>query len=399
LKALLNVASFDLLSKLLLGILGILLIRYLRADEYATYTFSMSLVAFFTQSVASTFNRIYILTSPREGSGDALTVFGLQGLVILFLGTLGLPLAGEMGASYGLLITLVVATCASEFAKTLHQKDLDFARFSRIELARSGLFFFAAVVMLWQYGYSLTADQVILVQCLTFLLVALAAMYGRLGNIDQLHVSAVRLYVLKLLGGQHIYLFAYFFVVGIFTQTDIFILKFLGDDLMLATYGSAFRYYSVVSLGLAAVHTVLLPMIQHAKNIQELRAILDRHRRLVPLFGLATAIAAAGGYWVIPWVDMGRYPDAAATFSILCVSAMISFAFSPHVNLLMRMERFKFLLALVIAALSTHVVSSLVLVPFAGAIGAAVALLISSALITFSIFLYSRRLLLACSQT
>jgi O-antigen/teichoic acid export membrane protein len=397
-KAVLSVFSADFISKILLGVLGIVLIRYLPADEYATYTFVISLVAFMSQSVSATFNRIYILTSPREGSGDAWTVMALQGLSIICLAVLGLPLLAELGTGYILAVALVIATGLAEFAKTCFQKDLDFARFSYVELARSSSFFVAAIALLWAQDYSLSANQVLLAQFATLMLVALAAIHGRLGSAHRLDAGALFRYANRLATGRHGYLFAYFFVVGIFTQADIFMLKILGDEFMLATYGSAFRYYSLVSLALAAVHAVLLPVIQHAQDTQELRIIFNRHRRMVPVFAVATSLAAGAGFWVIPWIDTGRYPGAATTFAILCISAVISFAFSPHVNLLMRHERFRFLLKLVIVALASHVMLSFALIPLHGAAGAAIALLVASAIITFSIYLDSQKLLLASQQ-
>ena len=196
-----------------------------------------------------------------------------------------------------------------------------------------------------------------------------------------------------LVAGPYGYLFAYFFVLGFFTQADVFMLKILASDDTVAAYGSALRYYAVLSLALGSVHAVLLPMVRHASSRRELEAILDRHGRIALGFAAAVALVGWAAGWAIPWIDAGKYPEAVPTFRILCVSAVISFAFSPHVNLVMRHERFRFLLWLIIAALALHVSASIALIPAHGAAGAAIAMAASAALVTVSIFLLSRRLI------
>lgn len=162
---------------------------------------------------------------------------------------------------------------------------------------------------------------------------------------------------------------------------------------MIATYGSAFRYYSILSLALGSVHAVLLPMIQKSSSHQELRHLFAKHRQIVMAFIVVVTFAGWLAGWVIPWIDAGKYPEAVATFRILCVSAVISFAFSPHVNLVMRFERYKFLLCLIVAAFALNVSINLALIPSYGAVGAAIATMISAATVTISIYVESRKLI------
>ncbi|KAF0100133.1 MAG: polysaccharide biosynthesis protein [bacterium] len=392
-RAFAQVFSFDLISKVLLGGLGIVLIRYMPSGEYATYTLLLSLVAFATQGVSATFNRLYILTGGKGGSGDAWPALGLQGMLIGLLAILGLPLIGTLGVGYGLALALVLANCASEFAKTCYQRELAFARFSLIEVSRSALFVAIALLLIWQYGDGVTAYAVLGVQAASLLFVAWFALRGRLAGSAASVAGSVR-YARRFADRKYFGLFAYFFVVGLFTQADIFMLKIVGDELMLATYGSAFRYYSILSLALGAVHVVLLPMIQRAGGAADLLAILARHRRLLLLFATGTALAAWLSGWLIPWIDAGKYPQATATFRVLCISAVISFAFSPHANLLLRYEAFRFLALAIVAALVAHVALCLLLIPSYGAVGAAISTAVSAALANAAFYLRAHRLTL-----
>lgn len=393
-RAVFQVLSFDLLSKLILGVLGIVLIRYMPGAEYAEYTFALSLAAFATQGIAATFNRVYVLSPPREdGQCNEWEAISLQVFLMLVLVVLGLPLISSLGFSYWLIAALILASCASEFSKTYYQRDLKFFRFSLIELSRVTLFFIGAVVMIALNDTGVSSDAVLGVQAVSLLLVASLALAGPLRDWSRTSLRGVARYARSLVRGKYPFLFAYFFVVGVFTQTDIFMLKIVGNEAMIATYGSAFRYYSILSLALSAVHTVLLPTIAKSMGRGDLQAILSRHRRLLVVFAIGTAVAAWLAQWVIPWIDAGRYPDATATFRILCVSAVISFAFSPHVNLVMRYERFSFLFFLVLLALLIHISICTILIPGFGSVGAAIAMLIAAATITTSIYLQSRKLM------
>ncbi|MCG9059543.1 polysaccharide biosynthesis C-terminal domain-containing protein [Laribacter hongkongensis] len=391
-RAFAQVFSFDLLSKVLLGGLGIVLIRYMPAGEYATYTLLLSLVAVVTQGISATFNRIYILAG-EKGAGDAWPALGLQGMLIVLLAALGLPLIASLGVGYGVALALVVANCASEFAKTCYQRELAFARFSLIEISRSALFVAIALLLIWTYGDGVTAYSIVSVQAASLLFVAWFALRGRLAGSSASLAGSVQ-YALRLADRKYLGLFAYFAVVGLFTQADIFMLKIVGDESMLSTYGSAFRYYSILSLALSAVHAVLLPMIQRSGGSADLLAILARHRRLLLLFAGSTALAAWLSGWFIPWIDAGKYPQATATFRVLCISAIISFAFSPHANLLLRYEAFKFLALAVVAALITHVALCFVLIPSHGAVGAAISTAISAALANAAFYLRAHQLTL-----
>lgn len=391
-KSVVQVLSFDLASKVILGVLGILLIRYMPASDYAEYTLALALTAFVSQSVAATFNRIYIISSPK-GHGEEWSLMGAQGLTIGLIIVLGLPLIHELGHAYWLVAALVLASCMSEFAKTYYQRDLKFMRFSLVEFFRSALFFMGALALTVASGQQPSSEGMIAVQAASLMLVAWLALYRQTPHWPATTFPAIRERLTRIVKGDYSLLFGYFFVLGIFTQTDIFMLKIVGDEAMLATYGSAFRYYSILSLALGAVHTVLLPTIQRLSNHEELRQVLKLHRRV--LFAFAAVVVVVGwlGAWVIPWIDAGKYPSAVVTFRVLCASAIISFAFSPHVNLLMRFERFKFLLGLILAALVTHIVVSATLIPIHGALGAAISTALSAAIANLGIYVQSRRLI------
>lgn len=392
-KAVFQVFSFDLASKVLLGILGMLLIRYLPQAEYAAYTLALSLVAFSSQSLVASFNRIYIVAYQKlRLKNTEMAFFALQLLLIAGLILLGTPLSFALGSLYWVIAALAAANCFSEFSKTFFQQDLKFFTFSLIELLRSLLFFCCTLLLIYLQQHELTAGAILLIQTAALLGVSWWAIGKKLTHLKGVGFSEIARFSTEIMKGEYRYLFAYFFILGLFTQTDIFMLGTLGDDSMLATYGSAFRYYSILSLALGSVHVVLLPLIQKASNDRELFALFARHKKMILMFIPAVLLAGWFAQWFIPFIDNGKYPGAVLCFRILCVSAIISFAFSPHVNLVMRFERFRFLFLLICIALALNVAINMLLIPEFGAAGVAFATLISAAAVTIPIYFQSKKL-------
>jgi O-antigen/teichoic acid export membrane protein len=143
---------------------------------------------------------------------------------------------------------------------------------------------------------------------------------------------------------------------------------------------------------LGAAHAVLLPAVQSASDAAALARIYRQHFGVLVMFASAVIVAAWGAGVLLPWIDQGRYPDAVPAFRVLCASAIISFACSPHVNVLMKLQRFRLLLYLVLGGLGVAVALLIALVPLAGAVGAAWATLIAAACINVPIFLIANGL-------
>jgi O-antigen/teichoic acid export membrane protein len=392
-KAILQVLSFDVASKTLLAILGILLIRFMPPTEYALYTFALSVSAVASQTLTSSFNRIYIVAYKNLRLDKAQTSFlGLQLLGTAAFIVLGIPLSKSLGVAYWVVAMLIVATCFSEFSKTFFQQGLEFFRFSLVELFRSIAMFLGILMLIFVVRYELRAWQALLIQAIAMLMVFGPFVGKHVTLMELLKVPKALRMAKVIVNDSYRYLFGYFLLLAFFSQIDIFMLKATANDLQLATYGSGFRYYIILLLTLSAVHTVLLPLVQGAQNCEELDAIFDRHKKMIFVFSLVVLLGGWTAQWFIPWVDGGKYHDAIIVFRILCISAVISFAFSPHVNILMRFERFRFLFGLICIALILSVLLNLTLIPRWGAIGTSVATLISSAAVTFPIYFQSRKL-------
>lgn len=394
-----QVLSADLLAKAVLGVVSIALIRYLSTEAFALYTLSVALATAVAQLVASGANRVFIVGHERLALSSRTTPFlVVQLAAVIAFAILGIPLASRLHGLYLLVVALALAMVLAEFSKTFYQQQMRFARFSTIEVGRAILQGAVVGLLIAAFGDSLGAGAVLAAQALSLLAVFAAALGGQLDWRGGGNLQAVRHTAREVISGHYAPLIAYFGVIAVFSQADIFMLKLVGDAQDLAAYGAAFRYYALLSLALGAVHAVLLPAIQRASTAAELHALYAQHFRLLGVFVPAVLLVAWLSGWVLPWIDRGRYPESVSAFRILAVSSVISFAFSPHVNFLMKLERFRFLLGLIVVALAVAIGLHAVLIPRFGAPGAASATLIASALVTITIFWVARRRRLELAQ-
>lgn len=387
------VFSADLASKILLGLTWLLLIRYLPAEEFALLTLATSVATVASQMLGSSVNRIYILDNSVAANGSPGPLVLFQASALLLLGIAGLPFAAELpGIAYLLTVFLALGMLLSDFGKTMYQRQLKFSAFSFIELARSVLVSAALIVLLVQSGAGVRTWQVIAVQATALCLLSLFVISHHHGLREALSLRRGTHLLQPVFGNGYGYLFGYFFVLAFFSQADIFMIKVLSDQETLASFGSAARYYQLLSLALGAVHAVFLPTMQRLETREAVGAFFDRHFRMLLVFAPVVAGCAMAAPWVLPWIDLGRYPAAVPTFQILCLSVIISFAFSPHVNLVFTRRRFRFLLILIVLALVINIGLGVMLIPSYGGPGAAMATLLSAACVNLPIYILSRKL-------
>lgn len=394
-KIFLKVFSFDLASKILIGIVGILLIRYMSVKEYASFTLIISFATFISQAINQTFNRLYILSDHDKKKQCSLSFLMFQIIFLLLIFLFGILFYKKQSyQSYLIALSLIITGCFFDFSKTFYQKKLQFNIFSFIEVFRSFLYVIFSGYILYFFRNSVTANSIIMTQSASYFLVAFGALFKHLKQCKSKLVDDFKFYIHEIVSSHQLYLLAYFFIISIFAQVDVFMLKILVGDFELATYGSAFRYYAILSLGLSTIHSVIFPMIKSSTNSKKLNEVFNKHSKLIIPFALLSLIFALLGHFIIPFIDHGRYFDASSVFSILSASAIVSFICSPHVNFLMVHKRFFYLFSLSCFCLLAHIIMCLIFIPIYGAIGAAISTLLASAMVTVSIYVLSRKMLL-----
>jgi O-antigen/teichoic acid export membrane protein len=371
-----KVFSFDFLSKTFLGILSLVLIRFMAPGEYAKYTFAVAIATVLMQVISGAFNRVYIVSSKTlEIKEREASILVLQIIVIFLIAILAFFLTSFAFLLYCGLVAYAIGNTSLDYLKTIYQKELKFTRFSLIELLRALSCLTIVLLILRLKRSEITAIQTIWILAIT----TLAAFALIAPQILKLNTNFLRTLEIgkKILSGRYVNLFVYFIIISIFGQLDIFMLKKMSDEITLASYGSAARYYGIIMLSLTAVHSVLLPYIEKAPDAKALYNIVRNVNNFMLFLAPIILIAIFCAGWLIPFIDNGKYPQAIPAFRILAVSSLISFTLSPYVNIVMKFEEFKWLCVTAGIFLLIAVLLNALLIPPLKASGTALATLIS----------------------
>jgi O-antigen/teichoic acid export membrane protein len=372
-----QVFAFEAFSRGLFALANILLVRLLSPPELSTLTVAMAVVVTVSQTLGSAVNRIYVLT--RVDADDVAVGRRLLGAELLgtaAIAVLAFPARGALNGTYVAVGLLSLATTATEFGKAYYQRRLNFLAFSTAELART-IFVLAAIAVMAALN-RLSAEGMLLAQGAATAGVAVT-MLARIRMLRPAPIAASMRLLLDLFRHDQRYVVGYSILMTILPSVQPIVLRATSSDMVLATYGSAFRYYSVLLLALNAAHVVLLPSLNAARDAAEMRGLLRTHARVSVAFAGGVAAVAVASTWIIPIIDGGKYPQAIATFHVLCASSAISFALSPRVNVLLVRNGYRELFLVTGTTLACSVASSLALARSFGAVGAAIAALLANA--------------------
>eukprot|EP00913_Durusdinium_trenchii_P013404 g12585.t1 len=393
----LAVFAGDFAAKMLLGLAGLALIRFMPDVEYAVLTVATVLSAFVVQGMTGNLNRVYLVGRKQLGLEDAPQNFlAMQLWMVAAIALAGLPIvwySPSIAGVYWLIVAVTVANCLLEFAKTFYQQELRFVRFSLIEFARTLVFVLALVGLIVFQAGEVQAWQVLALNAGCVIAVVLIVFGRQLEAQALLRVREVWRLSRQVLASRYLLMIGYFFGVAMLVRVDVLMLSLLDSDIELATFGASFRYYSILMMLLGALHTVFLPLTQRVKTRDELSILFGQHRRLIALIVPMIVVGAWTSAWIIPAIDGGKYPGAVDVFRVLSLSAVISLACSPHANLLLRYGAFRFLFAICVVAIAGNVVMNALWIPRWHAVGAAWATLFAAGGVNVMILFRSRALL------
>jgi O-antigen/teichoic acid export membrane protein len=364
-------------------------------NQYALYTLALSIISILTGTLATIFNPIYIVGNIRFYiSNNTAPYLGTQLLTVLLTAALIYPFTKLRLWLFIILVVLASANCCSDFLKTMYQQLLRFNRFAQIELAKSLFIVIVLLCLIAIYREQIHAWQALLIQAAVVVVVVLPLLI-KLDILHDIHRIGVGLDICKkILLSEYRYLFGYFFFEAFFGQFAVFMLKIFSTENELATYGSAFRYYSLlVIISSGAVQAVLLPTIQRVISKNEMNQIFNKHRTLIFVYLPIVLIGAITSQWIIPWIDGSKYPNAIRVFQILAASSIFLFTFNPYVNIILRLEKFIFLFVLICIIVIIKLFISIVLIPTFGSIGAAWLTLLGHFMLNMSIFIYAKRII------
>jgi O-antigen/teichoic acid export membrane protein len=396
-KFVLQVFAGDFASKVFLGLAGLALIRWMPEGEYAVLTLATVLSAFVVQGITGNLNRVFLVGKKQLGLEESPQLFlAMQVWLLVVIAAVSAPFlltGSSIAGVFGLVVALTFANCLLEIIKTFYQQELKFASLSLIEFTRTAVFVFALIWLVISQGKQLQAWHVLMLQAVCVASVVLVVFGRRMEWSALLRVREVWALSKSVLSSRYLLMVGYFFGVAMLVRIDVLMLSLLAGDFDLATFGASFRYYSILMMMLAALHTVFLPLMQRVKTRGGLQKLFGQHRKIVALAVPVIICGAWASAWIIPFIDGGRYPGAVDVFRVLSLSAIISLACSPHANLLLRYGGFGFLFTICTVAIAANVGMNAVMIPAWGAVGAAWATLVAAGGVNVLIYFRSKFLL------
>lgn len=377
-------------SRGLLALCALILVRYMSTAGFSTITLSISVVTMCSMILSGSLGRLFILQRRCVVCNEDSTSYLIVQLSSVVMMCLVLaPLSYWVGSSYVLVVVVLIAQGLYDFTITNLQHRQRFGAYACADLLQSCSLSILCFVYVTIFQ-AITAPVFLAFQCLS--LVAVFGVFGTscLCRESMADVHRAAQMARDVVSGDQSRLLGYFLLVAFLGQVEIWTLAVLSGEEQVATYGVAGRYYGLLLLALGAVHTILLPRVQGISSSDDLERLFKGHYIGVGAFSCIALCCIVYAPLTMPVVDAGRYPESVVVFQVLALSAVVSFAFSPYVNILFRLDDSRFLVWLAVVMTLLHTLVCAALVSLFDAKGAALANLLCYTLFTGSIFVRSR---------
>lgn len=396
----------DIISKAMMLVSALLLIRILSVEEYAWFIAFYSVALLFSNLIGNSINVALVRFSAEIFSRTGIrpvglyrTALGLETLIYTVALVVGCIFASEIGslmfgqAAYQWPIILGLLSGMSllfiNATRSFYQAEERFNPYVLTLWLRQALNL-AVVVALWRVG-SLTFINAAVGMIVVDSLVGLSLLFT---SLRKSQASAVQDKTISLRGFLTAsgWLVAYFLALAAFERLDVMMLSHLTNESELATYGVAFRYYSMAMLTLGSISVVLRPKFSRSEMLDYGRQISFVNRWLKYSIWVVIPIALFDllGEPLFLWLNGGRYVEAFPIWVIFSIGVWIALVCSPLANILISRKMFRTLLTLGCIAFVVDLTMNWILIPLYGGMGAAIATVGAVSFINIACFVLVR---------
>ena len=352
-RPVLRIALGDLISKALLVGINLYLIRSLAVEQYSHFTMLLNAVFVGYQLACGPLERLYIAEHERYRAH--LTSLRL----ILSIGSAS---AGVLWLWKSIIWTDVLLIFFGVFILASYQvmrirlqQSLDFTLFSLSEILKNGMWLVLLLLLLSVQIFPPGTSSL------------LSLLVGTLVTMSVLKVAAgSRLPVLAKRGSRSEiprvlwdarYVISYSLIGAVVPYLPVMIATTIGSDEITATYGAVMRYQAILGMAVFAFNTVLLPqMASLGRDAVKRSLLMQRLKRCAPWVLLLFAGTISVIWFVIPYIDQGKYPLLRLTFLILSMTPILSLVSAPYINILLVDGRARTVLACFSAGLTVNVI-------------------------------------------
>jgi len=398
-KNIITVYSADIVSTVIGAGIAILLIRNLSEFDYGLYTNFMAVLSLVTGIIASSINWIttristeYISVYKRIPSHIYGISLFFQTLFLFFLLIVIIPNSVKLSKlffrsdlySKAILLGVIasIGFILIEIARVIFQSSEKFKGYGILKIVKQllllvGIFFlqttqklnFLYVAFLW-----IIVLFILGIVLFFFLKRYISFSFG---------ISEIKKFLKGIEG-----LIIYFLFLSLFNRLDVLMLSRFRSIEEVAVYGVAFKYYSLILLGLGSIHAVLLPKFSKVdyKNLEKQKDFVNRWIKLSSFVIIPIGILIMRATPLMNFLNGPKYAGSIFPFQLFCISIIISLMFSPIINILIAREDYSFLALLGFIAFSLNFIGNYFFIPLYGIVGATIVTIVSFGII--NIFSY-----------
>lgn len=387
----------DALSKIIGAGSGVILIRSLQKADYASYVAFISVGLLFSSLVGGGINNALVRFSAEHFSSttkkpyelyvtslcvEIFLFFILFSFILIFPTRIAALLLGNGRLAQMLSISMVygLGTLLYDMGRSIQQAEENFSSYIwALLLKQIAILVFIVMLLLSGKLYLRAAVWGISICQLMIgtgtLLFGFKGFSKAFGDRKNWANKKILLDFLTASG----WLVAYCAVLAAFSRMDILMLSRYASEAELANYGVAFQYYSLAILMLGSISAVLMPKFSKVgmQNIQTQNNFLYRWLKLSSILGIPVLIFVIWGRPIFVFINGAQYDQAFIVLAVLLIGVWLSLMFSPLVNILIGRKEFKFLCIIGIIAFCASIITNYIGVHILGAIGVAVALIIT----------------------
>jgi O-antigen/teichoic acid export membrane protein len=357
--ALFKLLSGDFLNKGILIAINILLIRGMQSAQFAVFVTMFAMVQFSYQAACGVIERLYIAEHESFGYRGRTTLNVLMVIAsILIVGYFAI-----FGEWLLALFTTISSYALASFqlSRIRLQKEERYGAFVAIDSIRILITFLLLLPVL------MVSDVLADFQAFTIIAVftigALSADVIARSLITATKYTELRNYgaVIRLLM-ERFSLLAYSLIGAIFPFVTLFLANTVSNANVVADYGVALRYQSILSMLAVATNVYTLPRLSNVDSLDEAIEEIRRFIKYIPHV-IAVVFLYIGIVWMImPILNGPTYDNSRPIFALLGLCALSSLVATPFTNLLVRQEMYHSILLSMMAGLLITVLLSLLLI-------------------------------------
>lgn len=388
----------DMISKIITIGTTLFLIRGLTTQDYASYIAFTSVALLFASLVGGGINSALVRFSAEYYSRTGKRFFSLNffsisiQVLIFFLLSILVVIFPEfvskivLGSSdYANLITISMfygsGILLIEVGRSMMQAEELYKRYIIILWIRNGsaLLLVGALWFLGKLSFDTAAWGLAILYFIIGIIVIFFGMVGVFKGQNWINNFQTSKQFLPEFLSATSWLMAYYFVIAAMSRIDILMLTRFTSQAELAVYGVAFQYYSMAILLLGSISAVLRTKFSkiEMQNRDQQQKFLTQWLSMTVWIGIPVILFIFFGKTFFVFLNGIAYEDSFLVLSFLLIGVWFSLMLSPLTNILLGRKEFKYLFALSVIAFLVCIITNYFGVRIYGAVGAAIALIIT----------------------